>query len=105
MKTVAALFVTILFVACGGDTSVERQSAVENPTNTLLGLQTEIGLELGDSNYVFGVIQDLDFTSDGNLAVLDTGKKVVKVYSPRESFLGRLEGKARPQVNFLIPEV
>jgi hypothetical protein len=103
MKTVAALFVTMLFVACGKDTSVERQSAVENSTAALLGLQTEIGLELGDSNYVFGVIQDLDFTSDGNLAVLDTGEKTVKVYSPQGEFLGAFGGEGEAPGEFLNP--
>ncbi|MCD6588276.1 MAG: hypothetical protein J7K88_06975 [Candidatus Fermentibacteraceae bacterium] len=103
MKTAAALFTTMLFVACGEETPVEIQSSAESQAVSVLGLQTEIGLELGDSNYVFGVIQDLDFTSDGNLAVLDTGKKVVKVYSPQGEFLGVFGGAGEAPGEFLNP--
>ncbi len=103
MKTAAALFITMLLFACGEQTPVETTTSVEDPAASLLCLQTEIGLELGDSNYVFGVIQDLDFTSDGNLAVLDAGKKIVKVYSSQGEFLGMFGGGGEAPGEFLNP--
>jgi len=103
MKTAAVLLVAMLFLACGTETPVEMQSNVENHATRVLELQAEIGLELGDSNYVFGVIQDLDFTSGGDLAVLDGGKKVVKIYSPIGEFLGVLGGEGEAPGEFLNP--
>ncbi len=103
MKTAVTLFFTMMFLACGKEAPIEAQNEVENHTARVLELEAEIGLELGDSNYVFGVIQDLDFTSDGNIAVLDAGKNVVKVFSSQGDFMGKLGGEGEAPGEFLNP--
>ena len=63
----------------------------------------EIGVELGDSNYVFGVIEDVDIAHDGRIAVLDSQQKKVMVYSPEGNFLGSFGGTGEAPGEFLNP--
>ncbi|MBD3278221.1 MAG: 6-bladed beta-propeller [Candidatus Aegiribacteria sp.] len=46
-----------------------------------------IGVELGDSNYVFGNILDAAFLPDGRILLLDVRKDQISVFSPEGEFL------------------
>ncbi|MCD4776164.1 MAG: 6-bladed beta-propeller [Candidatus Aegiribacteria sp.] len=48
-----------------------------------------IGIEMGDSNYVFGIPRALEFTSLGNIVVGDISKMKLLMYSPDGMFIRR----------------
>jgi hypothetical protein len=95
MKSSGVLFILFinLLLLIGG---CQRPEAVLIGTND--GTETgfagftitkvdSIGVELGDSNLVFGTIIDADFLSDGRIVLLDVIKKRVSVFSPDGDFL------------------
>jgi len=47
-----------------------------------------IGVELGDSNYVFGAVIDAVVLTDGRIALLDIFKQKVSVFSHEGEFIG-----------------
>ncbi len=103
ISMIPALFLVIL--ACGNSApSGADPEVISTETEVpMLHVTAEIGVELGDSNFVFGVIQDVDFTQDGNIAILDTQKKKVRLFSPSGSFLGEFGGEGEAPGEFLNP--
>ncbi len=97
------LLAAMLFSACGGDAPPEEVSGEGSGRAPALIVTGEIGVELGDSNYVFGTIQDVDFTVEGNVAVLDAQRRRVRVYSPQGVFLGSFGGTGEAPGEFLNP--
>jgi len=83
-KLFAALILAgVLAASCGGGPSEaggEGAAAVEE--RVPVAIVDSIGVELGDSNYVFAAIAAAAFGPDGNIYVLDRGTSNVRVYSP-----------------------
>ncbi|MCD4707714.1 MAG: hypothetical protein K8S62_08235 [Candidatus Sabulitectum sp.] len=105
MKHFALLATTLAVLSCGGSEPSVTDSepvAVESGT-AMLQIEVEIGVELGDSNFVFGITQDVDFTPDGNVAILDAQRKKVKLFSPAGDFLGEFGGEGEAPGEFLHP--
>lgn len=96
----------LLLLACGNseDAMTEVDTDVVEQEAAMLQVVQEIGVELGDSNFVFGVIQAVDFTADGNLAVLDTQKQKVSVFTPSGEFIGSLGRAGEGPGEFLSPQ-
>lgn len=107
MKSLIVSALILGLMACGdSEPSVTESESDVDSVDTraaVLHVTAEIGVELGDSNLVFGVIQDVDFTEDGNLAVLDTQKKRVSLFSPSGGFLGNFGGEGEAPGEFLNP--
>ncbi len=102
-KTFAAIAVCFL-ASCGGENEAATVSESPlQPSGPVLQTAGEIGIELGDSNYVFGIIQDVDISSDGTIVILDSQKKKVMVYSPDGEFLGSFGGEGEAPGEFLNP--
>lgn len=89
-KLITALFV--VFLACGTSEQdpAETISANDNdnqiPHYSITAVDT-IGVELGDSNYVFGSIETALFSSNGEVLVLDGLEKRISVFSGDGDFL------------------
>ncbi len=86
-RAAAALSATaaVALVSCGG------QAPVPVPEEFVaLAIVDSIGIELGDSNYVFGSIMSLEEGPDGLVYVLDRACGRVMVYSPDGSFLRQI---------------
>ena len=92
-----ALLLTIS--ACGEPTDSDSPSAdpqSENDTSAIempqidhwLAITDSIGVEMGDSNFVFGQISSVQFLPDGNIAIADMLKTRVCVYTPGGEFVG-----------------
>ncbi len=106
MRVIVALAIALTLMACNKTDQTAAEGTELTPTETsasILYLAEEIGVELGDSNFVFGVIQDVDFTSEGNIAVLDGQKKRVKLYSQSGDFIGDFGGAGEAPGEFLNP--
>ncbi len=102
----------LLALSCGPDNRDENDPQAENelPQTTLVLLDS-IGVELGDSCYVFGSIEGLGFTPDGNIAVLDRISADIRIYSPQGVYLRRAGGRGsgpgemhNPLCLFLFPD-
>ncbi len=94
LKVFSALFLTSvaassIALGCGGSGgpgSLESSGQVEDISD--LVIIDSIGIELGDTNYVFGAILDGCFLSDGRIALVDLIKCRVSVFSNEGDFLG-----------------
>lgn len=89
MKAAAGVLVAVcpaLLVSCGGNgTDVEEEAGP-----VLLAVVDSIGVELGDSNYVFGSIMSIEAGPDGLLYVLDRGRGRVMVYDSSGTFVRQI---------------
>ncbi len=80
----------IAISGCGGETHPEEISDSTLPDTLYVMPSDTIGILMGDSNYVFGTIGDVLFTTDGNIAVLDETACCVKIFNPSGEFLMQL---------------
>ena len=62
-----------------------------------------IGVELGDTNYVFGQIVEADQDKDGNILVLDASTMNVRKYSHEGNFLGSAGRQGTGPGEFQMP--
>lgn len=86
MKRMAAAFMYIaLLLAC----SPEENESISNTDDKgyELIISDTIGIEMGDSNYMFGTIIDAAFLPDGRIALLDMRKDRISIFSPEGKFL------------------
>jgi hypothetical protein len=86
---VIALAVAHAMIGCGefSPDSAEADGEASPPVYDVVKIDS-IGLEMGDSNYVFATIIDAATLSDGRIAVLDILRRKVLVYSGEGQFLG-----------------
>lgn len=90
MGAILALFLSIP-AGCGGDGSPAESSAGRvSEERVCIPVIDSIGIDLGDSNYVFANIMALEHGPDGNIYVLDRGTFSVAVYSPDGEFISRI---------------
>jgi len=96
--TLAAL---ILAAACGGggetseaaDSPMQGDTAAENIRT--LTITDSIGVDLGDSNYVFGSVENVCFGPDANLYVFDRVKGSAMVYDQQGRFVRRISRRGQ----------
>jgi hypothetical protein len=103
MKILCAAALVLVLSGCGGSEQSQANSGGVSNSSGMLQIKKEIGIELGDTNFVFGVIQDIDFNSSGNVAVLDMQKKTVRLFSIEGEFLGEFGGEGEGPGEFLNP--
>ncbi len=97
------MFGVLLFaLACGEepaedisvDEGIDEAPAAEEyvlpEADEYLTLSDSIGIEMGDSNYVFGQITGADITSSGEIAILDMQKSCISIFSPSGEFVQRI---------------
>jgi len=89
----------------GGDNATvpldEEYSLPE--ADVYLTVSDSIGVELGDSNYVFGQIIGADLTASGNIAVLDLQKTCISVFNPAGDFIERIGRQGSGPGEFQLP--
>lgn len=88
MKRIFGLFVILLFAACGEEVEITTDTTAET-TVTLMKIDS-IGVELGETEYVFGAIEGAVTGPDGNIAVLDRAACCIKIYGPQGEFLRQI---------------
>ncbi|MCK5034711.1 MAG: hypothetical protein KAS73_02380, partial [Candidatus Sabulitectum sp.] len=88
MKNITMLlfvFISVVFIACGTPEPQSDQALTVESTETphyIIAAVDTIGIELGDSNYVFGQTDAALFGTSGEILVLDGSKKKISVFSP-----------------------
>ena len=103
---------SLIVVSCGsgGGEETGLNHHVET-TQTTMVLLDSIGVELGDSCYIFGSIEGLGYTPDGNIAILDRISADIRLYTPDGVYLRRVGGRGsgpgemhNPLCLFLFPD-
>jgi hypothetical protein len=104
---VLAIAVTAVLVqGCGTgepDSSNTAVPAGDAIPSRALAFVDSIGVELGDSNYVFGSIEAVSHTAGGNLLVLDRPACSVKEYTPEGDFVRSLGRRGSGPGEFINP--
>ncbi len=100
-------------LACGAQESPSEEASDEPITATeeyvlpdadvYLTITDSIGVELGDSNYVFGTITGVNLTPEGNIAVLDLQKSSISIFSPEGEFIKKIGRHGSGPGEFLSP--
>ncbi len=89
--SIALAFAIAVISGCGGGESEPVSVDVQEIEERVSIIITDsIGVELGDSNYVFASIDALAHGPDGNIYILDRGACCVKVYSPSGEFIRKI---------------
>ena len=109
MKTGKLIWIAFLsalaLLACcdesGTDTSLVEDSYSQTEYDLIK--TDSIGIDIGDSNYVFGMIVDATYLIDGRIALLDLLKRKVFVYSDNGEFLGSAGGDGEGPGEFISP--
>ncbi len=88
IHTINVLFSVVLFLSlpCGEESSEITEENREESSLELVIADT-IGIEIGDSNYVFGTIIDAAFMPDGRIVLLDPVRNRVSIFNPEGEFL------------------
>lgn len=84
---IALAFTVAVISACGGESDPVSVDVQEIEERVSIIITDSIGVELGDSSYVFASIDALAHGPDGNIYALDRGACCVRVYSPRGDFI------------------
>ena len=90
LRITLALAIAVITGCGGGETEPISEHVQEIEERVSIVITDSIGVELGDSNYVFASIDALAHGPDGNIYVLDRGACCVKVYSPVGEFIRRI---------------
>ncbi len=91
-------------VGCGGEAESPSSSNFTEQVDTLLLAVTDtIGLEMGDSSYVFGMIMSATYRADGDIIVLDMQKACLSVYSSDGEFIENIGAPGPGPGEFQIP--
>ncbi|MCK4506832.1 MAG: 6-bladed beta-propeller [Candidatus Aegiribacteria sp.] len=114
MKKLLTLTFLILLIACGAQESPSEEVFDESITTTeeyvlpdadvYMTITDSIGIELGDSNYVFGAVAGVDFTPEGDIAVLDVQKSCISLFSPEGEFIERIGRQGSGPGEFQYPQ-
>ena len=104
-KTIGlALFLSILsiFISCGEPETIESANESTQHQYDLIKVDS-IGIELGDSNYVFGAIIDATYLVDGRIALLDILQRKILVFSGNGEFIGSAGREGMGPGEFISP--
>ena len=97
--------------SCGGGEE-QPQEQVAAATDVMhLVMEDSIGVELGDSNYVFGSIEGMGFTPQGEIAVLDRISADIRLYDRYGNHIRSIAGRGggpgelhNPLALFIFPD-
>ena len=96
----------IVITGCGNDAEPEAPadtSSSEAVDTLIIAVTDTIGVEMGDSSYVFGMLMEVAHGADGNIIALDMNRSCLSVYSPGGSFIGYIGSSGPGPGEFLIP--
>jgi hypothetical protein len=109
---ITSMLALSFFIGCGeesgpadtpGDGTSEQVPEVVPDADYYLELVDSIGVELGDSNYVFGAISSAKYGPDGNIFVVDLQRSTVLFYSPAGEFIRQVGRSGSGPGEFTLP--
>jgi len=104
MKTIALCASIFLFLAsCGNPIPDESDNGGDQFPGYTLEVVDSIGIEIGDSAFVFGAIADVEILPDGNIAVLDGTYCNIRIFSSRGEYIRTISGRGEGPGELLHP--
>ena len=103
------VLVSILTIMSGcGGTDADSDISVDIPdspaVDTLIIAATDtIGVEMGDSSFVFGMLMEVAHGAEGQIIALDMNRSCLSVFSPDGEFIGYIGSPGPGPGEFLIP--
>jgi hypothetical protein len=82
-----SLLSLLLMSSCGEESAVVEEGTAAGPAMRTISIVDSIGVELGDSNYVFASIEATGHTLDGNILVLDRPGCRIREFTPDGDFV------------------
>ncbi len=82
MKTLILLSSFVVLSGCSDQAEPPGQISSESTELEVLVVSDTIGVELGDSLYMFGAIETITYDANGNIAVLDMVNSNLRIFSP-----------------------
>ncbi len=96
----------VIIPGCGNDAEPETPvdtSSKEAVDTLMIAITDTIGVEMGDSSYVFGMLMEVAHGADGNIIALDMNRACLSVYSPDGEFISSIGSPGPGPGEFLIP--
>ncbi len=109
---ITAVFALAIFTGCGdepapvdtpGDTTPGQVQDIVPEADYYFQLVDSIGVEFGDSNYVFGIVGSAKFDPAGNIFVVDTQRAAVLFYTPEGEFIRQVGRSGSGPGEFIMP--
>jgi hypothetical protein len=101
---VLTVIASVLLVSSCGDGDTPGEPLGEGNTDTLsLAVVDTIGIEMGDSLYVFGSLMQAGFLPGGEILALDLQRGYINVYAPDGSHIGAVGAHGPGPGEFEIP--
>ena len=90
--TITLIVITIVLTSCSDNSDQTESYDIHQGSDSLVMIEVvdSIGVELGDSNYVFGSIRAIDRGPHGEILILDNVKHCIMVYSSRGDFIDQI---------------
>ncbi len=95
-RVIAVFALMLIFlIGCNAETEEISARGTSSTTEEMIEMTIvgTIGVEMGDSNYVLGSVQQIDHDLDGNILVLDRSACCVRVYSPQGEFIRQISNE------------
>jgi len=107
-NSAASISVVVLLagMACGGGEQREEGTEPSSPADAdtlVLALIDTIGVEMGDSAYVFGMLMEAGHNGGGEIVVLDVQRSCLSVYSPEGLFIRNIGASGPGPGEFMLP--
>ncbi|MCK5130660.1 MAG: 6-bladed beta-propeller [Candidatus Sabulitectum sp.] len=113
LLTIVSIVFLLALLACGDsadpgetqqapDTGTTGQGMALPEIDHWLVITDSIGVELGDSNLVFGKVVAAHFLPDGNIAVADVMKTRISIFSPEGEYLATVGRKGSGPGEYLM---
>lgn len=90
LLTIAAIIIIPVSISCTDDDNRIFAGNINSANVCTLSIVDSIGIAYGDSNYVFGSVEDIDIGSDGRIYVLDKILLTIFVYNSDGEFIRRI---------------
>lgn len=106
------MLILLLLASCGGEREIPADEQGNDTVETSDGLPEidiyltvtdSIGIDMGDSNYVFGKPALAFHSPDGDIAILDIQKLCILFYSPEGEYIQTVGREGSGPGEFLMP--
>ncbi len=92
-----------LVFSCGGEDAPEEPVGGDSIDTLHVAVVDTIGLDMGDSLYVFGSLMQAGFLPGGEILALDLQRGYINVYTPEGSHVGTIGARGPGPGEFEIP--